>query len=210
MIYTFAIIFATWGVVYHYIGLARKAADPRLLGARLAAVQGARGHSQPRSHCARWRQRTSSLRRSSRAAPDCAGGCTSCCSGAACWRSPITFPLVFGWIHFTSAPNDQMTYVTHLFGFRLVSFRLHTFTALTALSWTGYLGGAGAGAASRFRCGAGCATRAHARCRPSAMDFLPLDPALRDFGHRPGADGFAGCGCAAASTAFSRSCTPSR
>ena len=29
----------------------------------------------------------------------------------------ITFPLVFGWIHFGSAPDDQMTYVTYLFGF---------------------------------------------------------------------------------------------
>ena len=29
----------------------------------------------------------------------------------------ITFPLVFGWIHFSSAPNDQMTYVTYLLGF---------------------------------------------------------------------------------------------
>ena len=42
----------------------------------------------------------------------------------------ITFPLVFGWIHFTSAPNDQMTYVTHLFGYPAGSFRLHTLTAL--------------------------------------------------------------------------------
>ena len=42
----------------------------------------------------------------------------------------ITFPLVFGWIHFTSAPDDQMTYVTHLFGYPAGSFRLHTVTAL--------------------------------------------------------------------------------
>jgi hypothetical protein len=42
----------------------------------------------------------------------------------------ITFPLVFGWIHFTSAPNDQMTYVTHLFGYPTFSFHLHTLMAL--------------------------------------------------------------------------------
>jgi hypothetical protein len=42
----------------------------------------------------------------------------------------ITFPLVFGWIHFSSAPNDQMTYVTYLFGFPAGRFHLHTFTAL--------------------------------------------------------------------------------
>ena len=38
----------------------------------------------------------------------------------------ITFPLVFGWIHFGSAPDDQMTYVTYLFGFPTASFEVRT------------------------------------------------------------------------------------
>jgi len=38
----------------------------------------------------------------------------------------ITFPLVFGWIHFGSAPDDQMTYVTYVFGFPVGSFRIRT------------------------------------------------------------------------------------
>jgi hypothetical protein len=42
----------------------------------------------------------------------------------------ITFPLVFGWIHFGSRPDDQMTYVTYLFGFPVGSFRVRT-----AVSW---------------------------------------------------------------------------
>jgi len=42
----------------------------------------------------------------------------------------ITFPLVFGWIYFESAPDDQMTYVTYLFGFPVMSFKLRTI-----LSW---------------------------------------------------------------------------
>jgi hypothetical protein len=42
----------------------------------------------------------------------------------------ITFPLVFGWIHFGSLPDDQMTYVTYLFGFPVGSFRIRT-----AVSW---------------------------------------------------------------------------
>ena len=42
----------------------------------------------------------------------------------------ITFPLVFGWIHFTSAPNDQMVYITHVFGYEAFRFHLHTFTAM--------------------------------------------------------------------------------
>jgi hypothetical protein len=41
----------------------------------------------------------------------------------------ITFPLVFGWINFTSTSDDQMTYVTHLFGFPAFRFHLHTFTS---------------------------------------------------------------------------------
>jgi MFS transporter, NNP family, nitrate/nitrite transporter len=41
----------------------------------------------------------------------------------------ITFPLVFGWISFTSAADDQMTYVTYLFGFPAFRFHLHTFSS---------------------------------------------------------------------------------
>jgi hypothetical protein len=37
---------------------------------------------------------------------------------------------VFGWVHFRSAPGDQMTYVTYLFGFPVGSFRIRT-----VLSW---------------------------------------------------------------------------
>ena len=41
----------------------------------------------------------------------------------------ITFPLVFGWIHFRTLSGDQLTYVTYLFGFPMGSFRLHTIAA---------------------------------------------------------------------------------
>jgi hypothetical protein len=41
----------------------------------------------------------------------------------------ITFPLVFGWIHFGSLPDDQMTYVTYLFGFPVGSFPIRTVTS---------------------------------------------------------------------------------
>jgi MFS transporter, NNP family, nitrate/nitrite transporter len=41
----------------------------------------------------------------------------------------ITFPLVFGWIHFRTLPGDQLTYVTYLFGFPMGAFRLHTVAA---------------------------------------------------------------------------------
>jgi NNP family nitrate/nitrite transporter-like MFS transporter len=42
----------------------------------------------------------------------------------------ITFPLVFGWIHFGSAPDDQTTYVTYVFGFATQSFKVRT-----VMSW---------------------------------------------------------------------------
>jgi hypothetical protein len=38
----------------------------------------------------------------------------------------ITFPLVFGWMHFRSAATDQMTYVTYVFGFPVASFKIRT------------------------------------------------------------------------------------
>jgi len=38
----------------------------------------------------------------------------------------ITLPLVFGWIHFESRPDDQMTYVTYVFGFPTASFPIRT------------------------------------------------------------------------------------
>jgi hypothetical protein len=42
----------------------------------------------------------------------------------------ITFPLVFGWIYFESAPTDQMVYVTYIFGFPVMAFKIRTL-----LSW---------------------------------------------------------------------------
>ena len=38
----------------------------------------------------------------------------------------ITFPLVFGWIAFRSRADDQMIYVTYLFGFPAGEFRIRT------------------------------------------------------------------------------------
>lgn len=38
----------------------------------------------------------------------------------------ITFPLVFGWIHFGTLPDDPLTYVTYVFGFPTMSFPVRT------------------------------------------------------------------------------------
>jgi nitrate/nitrite transporter NarK len=129
VIYTFAIIFATWGVIYHYSVWIRK--PPTYVywqrGWQLFKERGiirsfsnlaptvgthllAQTFIAKRSRL-RWAMHQMIF-----------WGCVL--------AMLITFPLVFGWINFTSAPNDQMTYVPHLFGFAAGSFRLHTFTAL--------------------------------------------------------------------------------
>jgi hypothetical protein len=41
----------------------------------------------------------------------------------------ITFPLVFGWIHFTTPLDDQMTYIIHLFGFEVGRVPVHSIAA---------------------------------------------------------------------------------
>jgi NNP family nitrate/nitrite transporter-like MFS transporter len=85
----------------------------------------------------------------------------------------ITFPLVFGWIHFRSAPADQMTYVTYVFGFPVASFKIRTL-----FSWTVFhgldiaavlvLGGVFLAIWRRFRDQGAQAVQSF------AMDFFPL------------------------------------
>ncbi len=41
----------------------------------------------------------------------------------------VTFPLTFGWIHFTLAAGTIDTYVAHVFGFELFTFPLNSFLA---------------------------------------------------------------------------------
>ena len=51
----------------------------------------------------------------------------------------VTFPLTFGWIHFTLAPGTIDTYVAHVFGFALFSFPLNSFVAANifhVLNWS--------------------------------------------------------------------------
>ena len=128
VIYTFATIFMTWGVSYHYAVWLEK--PPTKLYWRrtwdLLRRQGFRGlgtviekavtHIGLQTFIAkrsltRWWMHQLIF-----------WGCLLAVA--------ITFPLVFGWVHFRSAPDDQMTYVTYLFGFPLGSFRIRTL-----LSW---------------------------------------------------------------------------
>lgn len=128
VIYTFSVIFATWGVVYHYNvwlekpptrvywdrgwGLFRQRGILRSTG-RIVALAvthlAAQGFIARRSRLRWWMHQ--------------------CLFWGCLLAVAITFPLVFGWIHFRTLPGDQLTYVTYLFGFPAGSFRLHTLAA---------------------------------------------------------------------------------
>jgi len=128
VIYTFAVIFATWGVAYHYFvwlqkpptqiywrrgwELVRRRGVVRSLAGLLPVAW---------THLA---AQTFILRRSRQRWWMHQLLFWGCLLAAA-----ITFPLVFGWVHFRSAGQDQGTYVTYLFGFPTVSVPLRTAAA---------------------------------------------------------------------------------
>jgi hypothetical protein len=125
VIYTFAVIFATWGIVYHYAIWLNKPPTRRFFERSVELVR--RGGA------------FRSFRTLSAAAATHLVGQTfilrrsrlrwwmhqlifwGCVTAAA-----ITLPLVFGWIHFRTLPDDQFTYVAYLFGFPAGSFRIRT------------------------------------------------------------------------------------
>jgi NNP family nitrate/nitrite transporter-like MFS transporter len=125
VIYTFACIFSWWGVTYHYYvwlqkpptkvfwrrgwemfrrqGILRSSKQALALSGRNIAWQTFIYH---RSRLRWWMHQ--------------------CLFWGCVLAAAITFPLVFGWIYFESAPNDQMRYVTYVFGFPVMSFKLRT------------------------------------------------------------------------------------
>ncbi|MCC6262235.1 MAG: MFS transporter [Bryobacterales bacterium] len=141
VVYTFAVIFATWGVTYHYATWMQKPPTRRYwersvelvkrfgIGPALATIgQTATTHIVAQNFIAkrsklRWWMHFCLF-----------WGCMSAVA--------ITFPLVFGWIHFTSDVNDQMTYITWLFGFPVSSFEVRTvvsFILFHGLDFSGIL-----------------------------------------------------------------------
>ncbi|NUP98684.1 MAG: MFS transporter, partial [Armatimonadetes bacterium] len=122
VVYTFAVIFAVWGISYHYYvwlqkpptrlywdrgwQLARRVGwlrSFRLLGARAVTHLAAQTFIKERSPLRWWMHQ--------------------CLFWGCVLAAAITFPLVFGWVHFASAPDDQMTYVSYVFGFPTISFK---------------------------------------------------------------------------------------
>ncbi|HEX5135471.1 MAG TPA: MFS transporter [Planctomycetota bacterium] len=85
----------------------------------------------------------------------------------------ITFPLVFGWIHFESAPGQLDRYVTYVFGVRTLSFPVDSLAAafvFHGLAWASFLVIAGVMLAMRRR----MRDRDAAALQRLGEDFLPL------------------------------------
>ena len=125
VIYTFAVVFATWGITYHYSVWINKPPTRRffdrsfelvrreglfrsfgIIGSTAATHVVGQTFIARRSRMRWWMHQMLFW------------GCLTAVA--------ITFPLVFGWIKFESAPNDQMTYTTYLFGFPTGSFPIRT------------------------------------------------------------------------------------
>ena len=85
----------------------------------------------------------------------------------------ITFPLVFGWVHFQTLPDDLTWYRTYVFGFPTFAFPIHSafgFFVFHGLVWASFLVIAGVMLAMRRR------MRDHgaAALQQFGEDFLPL------------------------------------
>lgn len=125
VVYTFATIFATWGITYHYYVWLQKPPtkvywrrgwqlfrDQGIWRSLLRISKITMTHTLAQTFI----KRRSRLR----------WWMHLCLSWGCLLAAAITFPLVFGWIHFGTLPDDQMTYVTYLFGFPVLSFRIRT------------------------------------------------------------------------------------
>lgn len=130
VIYTFAVVFAAWGVIYHYNVWIEK--PPTNVywnrGWELFRREGVfRGIVRVASLAVTHLGAQTFIARRSRLR----WWMHQCLFWGCLLAVAITFPLVFGWINFRSAPGDQLSYVTYVFGFPAGSFRLHT-----AVAWT--------------------------------------------------------------------------
>jgi NNP family nitrate/nitrite transporter-like MFS transporter len=126
VIYTFAVVFATWGVLYHYNVWLDKP-PTRLYWQRGWELFRARGLTGvPRLLGLTGRQIVAQPFIKARSTLRWVAH--QCLFWGCILAMAITFPLVFGWIYFRT-PVDQMTYVTYVFGFPVLTFRLGTVLA---------------------------------------------------------------------------------
>ena len=171
--YTFACLFATFGIAYRYAMWLQRPPTalywrrgwqlffrPRFLGRNLVQLGRRLVGGFALNHFI-WRR--------------------GAMRGAAHWlimwgclmASAVTFPLVFGWIHFASVPGDLSSYRAYAFGFPTAAFRIESVTGFLifhALVWASFLVIAGVMLAMRRR------MREHgaAALQQFAEDLLPL------------------------------------
>lgn len=171
--YTFAVLFATFGITYRYSMWLQRPPTRRFW------IRGWQAFFAPRHlarNLARWFARVVGefaangfIFRRGRAR----GLAHLLIMWGCILAGAITFPLVFGWIHFETLPGDLTSYRTYVFGFATTSFRLHSIVAAVifhGLVWSGILVVAGVMLAMRRR------MRDHgaAALQRFAEDFLPL------------------------------------
>ena len=171
--------------------LAGEAAHARLLGSRLATVPACGTISQPRAHRRKSRPRTSLPSASSAAVPALRWWMHQCLFWGCLLGVAITFPLVFGWISFGSRPDNQMIYVTYLFGFPAGQFPTRHICIAQSLfhgldiAAVLVLAGIGLSFWRRMR------DQRRAGSAVLRDGFLSADRSVRDFDHGPGFDRFA-------------------
>jgi hypothetical protein len=101
--------------------------------------------------------------------------------GAAHWllmwgciiAAAITFPLVFGWIHFETVPGDFESYRAFVFGFPMLAFPIHSwigFIVFHGLVWASFLVIAGVMLAMKRR----MTDHGAAALQQFGEDYLPL------------------------------------
>jgi hypothetical protein len=171
--YTFAVLFATFGITYRYAMWLQR--PPTALYWRRGWQVFFRKHYMGRN-IAQWVRRVVS---------DFALNRFIAQRGAFRWLAhwlimwgcvlafAITFPLVFGWIHFETVPGKLDWYRTYLFGFPTGSFPIHSiagFLIFHGLVWASFAVIAGVMVALRRR------MRDHgaAALQRFGEDFLPL------------------------------------
>jgi NNP family nitrate/nitrite transporter-like MFS transporter len=125
VIYTFAVIFATWGVVYHYKVWLDKP-PTRVYWRRGWEILRQRGLPRSLVHVTRLAAADLAAQTFIRRRSLLRWWMHQCIFWGCVLAVLITFPLVFGWIHFRTLPDDQMMYVIYLFGFPAGSFRVRT------------------------------------------------------------------------------------